>query len=500
VQVNAAAQLQFFVTEAWPKRVPDELHALARTNPNEVVGFRQEFGNKGECGGIKAIDYLAEIEGRLERQAEGFFTVDEAAHVMAHSRQGVNARQWAKDMQAAHRKGVLAIRHCDSRAPMCPYNPAPSVIIPALWTAHQDAERCFLDLVLIDDLNEWLKARKAGYAFPSSIPDLAHANRIEPASFTLTVSEAQELLRAKTGQEWPLDRVIGAGAKLAVWLEPTAEHPELFTAFPSGFAAPIIEGGDLQRLAFTRDSGTLTITEHPTLGLIRMSPPASFEADAVRVSQESLEALAQRHEPQKQVTPSEVGAIWDGWKLLDEIAVLLSKAERPDEPYPEVLSIQRRWHDNIAAAVAAGELNIFDAGFIHGRKVRADEMPRALNWCRVSVAALDKWLADMDSIYRLLASPGQPEQEAQAAPDDQDDDEGKRRLDRLRSLGGKVSRKQGRWRFAGIKELIDAEKADNRGRTSDKTIREDLCNAADAEADQKRAGLLAQQLVAGGSR
>jgi hypothetical protein len=238
---------------------------------------------------------------------------------------------------------------------------------------------------------------------------------LQPLTYMLTVREAQDQLRAKTGQEWPLDRVIGAGAKLAVWLEATAEHPELFTAFPSGFAAPIIEGGDLQRLAFTRDSGTLSITEHPTLGLIRMSPPASFEANAVRVSQKSLEALAGLHEPPKQVTTSEVGAIWDGWKLLDEIAVLLSKAERPDEPYPQVLSIQRRWHDNIAAAVAAGELNIFDAGFIQGRKVRADEMPRALNWCRVSLTALDKWLADMGSIYRLQAPPEQPEQEAQAA-------------------------------------------------------------------------------------
>lgn len=83
---------------------------------------------------------------------------------------------------------------------------------------------------------------------------------------------------------------------------------------------------------------------------------------------------------------------------------------------------------------------------------------------------------------------------------DTEPDDGVRRLDLLRKLGGEVTRKKGDWRFVGISKLVKAEMEGNRPRASEKTIREDLRNAADAEADAKRSGAFVAQLSAPNSR
>ena len=62
VHVNAKKERQHFITEAWPQCVPVALQELSKTKPDEVVSFQQEFGNKLECSGIKAFEYVAEIE------------------------------------------------------------------------------------------------------------------------------------------------------------------------------------------------------------------------------------------------------------------------------------------------------------------------------------------------------------------------------------------------------------------------------------------------------
>ena len=63
-----------------------------------------------------------------------------------------------------------------------------------------------------------------------------------------------------------------------------------------------------------------------------------------------------------------------------------------------------------------------------------------------------------------------------------------RRLARLRALGGDATFKHGKWRFAGIVALEASEQKEGRPRNSQKTIREDLQEAAESERVAKRAG------------
>lgn len=66
--------------------------------------------------------------------------------------------------------------------------------------------------------------------------------------------------------------------------------------------------------------------------------------------------------------------------------------------------------------------------------------------------------------------------------------EPERRLHRLKELGGTVRNRQGKWKLTGMVKLLTAEKAENRDRCSEKTIRGDLIEAAKSELEEKRAG------------
>ena len=66
-----------------------------------------------------------------------------------------------------------------------------------------------------------------------------------------------------------------------------------------------------------------------------------------------------------------------------------------------------------------------------------------------------------------------------------------RRLAALRALGGSDKWKRGRdgvqaWQFTGIQKLVAQEKADRRKRSDEKTIRDDLREAAETERMEKR--------------
>jgi hypothetical protein len=63
-----------------------------------------------------------------------------------------------------------------------------------------------------------------------------------------------------------------------------------------------------------------------------------------------------------------------------------------------------------------------------------------------------------------------------------------RRLALLRTLGGGAKYSHCEWKFTGISLLVKREKDDGRKRSSEKTIRDDLKEAAQAELDAKRAG------------
>lgn len=78
--------------------------------------------------------------------------------------------------------------------------------------------------------------------------------------------------------------------------------------------------------------------------------------------------------------------------------------------------------------------------------------------------------------------------------------EPQRRLNRLLVIGGSAVKKSGGWKFKLSDELIRLERAEGRPRSSPKTIREDLRAAAQAAEDERRAGILNNQLLASPAR
>ena len=122
------------------------------------------------------------------------------------------------------------------------------------------------------------------------------------SGFDLARDKAIALMQDLTGEEWPIQRLVRAGARVAVWLDcPPGATPEVlgevFQYSEAGIVAEIVEGGDLQRLAFTQGNGTLSIARRQDGTLIRMRPPASFDADAIKFDEEDLRALASRFKP-----------------------------------------------------------------------------------------------------------------------------------------------------------------------------------------------------------
>jgi hypothetical protein len=77
---------------------------------------------------------------------------------------------------------------------------------------------------------------------------------------------------------------------------------------------------------------------------------------------------------------------------------------------------------------------------------------------------------------------------ASSLPSTQVEPDPQRRLARLRALGGSAKFRQGKWRFTKIGELVAEEERAGRKRSDQKTVHGDLCDAADAEAADKRRG------------
>lgn len=107
------------------------------------------------------------------------------------------------------------------------------------------------------------------------------------------------------------------------------------------------------------------------------------------------------------------------------------------------------------------------------------------------------WLPDwMQTAQGTRAIPTRQQTAATPAPvvavgasgDVEQTADAERRLTRLRALGGTAKYVRYEWKFTGMADLVESEKADGRKRRSEKTIRADLRQAAQAERDEKNAG------------
>jgi hypothetical protein len=163
---------------------------------------------------------------------------------------------------------------------------------------------------------------------------------------------------------------------------------------------------------------------------------------------------------------------------------------------------QEQWHDGTRAefqdqlqqAAATGAMVILDPRTclpIHSEQART-------YWELVTPESVNNWLEKQAAPYRWNVARPEVKPEPQAttpspAPvahsasiDTTPDPE--RRLALLRALGGSARYQGGVWRFNGIVALEASEQKEGRPRSSQKTIREDLRQAAESEREAKRAG------------
>lgn len=158
----------------------------------------------------------------------------------------------------------------------------------------------------------------------------------------------------------------------------------------------------------------------------------------------------------------------------------------------------REYVDMLNDAAQAGHLELADDGKpmrAIDTKARADFLERnglavkgyLTAFTVTTPAAVNRCLDRIDTlgaISRLptpVADPS-PVAEPSEPPDPQ------RRLAALRAMGGDVRKFHGKWEATGIKKLEAQERLEGRARVSEKTIRADLFEAAEAEAQAKRDG------------
>lgn len=123
--------------------------ALLALKPTDMVVVHSAIGSfTGKSWG-PARDYIEVVKQTIARQNDGFFTVGEAAQVIADSRPGMDVKDLIQRISRATVKGHRLVRNPD-RLPL----------------RAEDGFREFLDLVKVSDIDIWLTDLGAGYLFP----------------------------------------------------------------------------------------------------------------------------------------------------------------------------------------------------------------------------------------------------------------------------------------------------------------------------------------------
>lgn len=148
--------LPTFEIQARPLCVPPELVAMAPTTMIKVIGA---LGGGNGYTTKTAADYVQELQATIARQAKGYFTVEEAAQVLADSNPGeVEAKpivqQMIHDFHSvdAFQKPKLLIRNTGDKFP--PLN--------------KNEVRPYIHLVRAGEVNKWLQDDGHDYRLPET--------------------------------------------------------------------------------------------------------------------------------------------------------------------------------------------------------------------------------------------------------------------------------------------------------------------------------------------
>ena len=112
-----------------------------------------------------------------------------------------------------------------------------------------------------------------------------------------TAQEAGEWLKRETGEDWPVPRLIHAGAEMGVWLSCADDAPAeivegVFGGRREGFIAPVSFGPDRERAEFVRDGGALSVTQRPDGVPLKFTPPQRFGAEQLKFAATGVRQIA----------------------------------------------------------------------------------------------------------------------------------------------------------------------------------------------------------------
>ena len=112
-----------------------------------------------------------------------------------------------------------------------------------------------------------------------------------------TAQEAGEWLKRETGEDWPVPRLIHAGAEMGVWLSCADDAPAeivegVFGGRREGFIAPVYFGSDRERAEFVRDGGVLSVTQRPDGVPLKFTPPQRFGAEQLKFAATGVRQIA----------------------------------------------------------------------------------------------------------------------------------------------------------------------------------------------------------------
>jgi hypothetical protein len=241
-------EVPHFVMEVRPSSIPPALLRL----PDDVHVTYESWSKRWQGRSVARAHQLREqIMETMTRQREGYFTLDEAAQIIADSRPAVDPAQAVKRFLSAHQKGHLTIHQGGTR----------------FRREVNEAVSDFHDVLEAGALDKWLR-ESTGFGFPthsvpavapldakaaaSSAPPVAHASTVRSTkgrrpSDTLwpAIRKAQE----QCVNQWDAAEVFG---RLQALADATESYPPLVESTRNG-------------ISWTNEKGVVTFLDRGAL-------------------------------------------------------------------------------------------------------------------------------------------------------------------------------------------------------------------------------------------
>jgi hypothetical protein len=165
------------------------------------VYYTDNLGAGSGAGICKVGDFIECENDRIKRQAKGYFTVDEAAQVLADAHPGIDVRKMIERMKMAEVNGLRLVRDHGDRFPI----------------AGKDNFYEYLSLVRVADVDAWLKFQEVGYQFPAAeaVPTSNDLQEAKPKQRSKAQEEAILSMLQRNGHD-PVQLVKNESGKPGV--------------------------------------------------------------------------------------------------------------------------------------------------------------------------------------------------------------------------------------------------------------------------------------------